>query len=312
MFDKHTDNIFQTNVRNIASQRSYYELEIDGEKVSLEENLTALEDTVASILDRVIREGSIANLVVSDRQWIALFAAVQFIRVEQFRVIARDLNKIQAEKITSMGGDPGEMQNFKRMNENDVKAFTVSFIPKGTELFSRLLLAKLWFLVPATHNDPFYISDNPVVRQNEQDHGPYGNLGFASQGIEIYLPVSSTLSLGMVDPVIFAPAGQAYENQKRLHAQLLTRRATTDGANYAEIDAALKAGEAEIQRMEKYRNALQNGSPVPYSAEVVIRLNSLQVSHAARFVMSCKCDFSLAQRMIRDNDGYRRGLSVTV
>ena len=143
-------------------------------------------------------------------------------------------------------GNPDAVQNFNRMDENEVKASTMSFIPKGAEMFSRLLLAKLWFLLPATQDDPFYIGDNPVARQNEQDHGPYGNLGFASAGIEIYLPISSTLSLGMVDPVIFAPAEQAYENLKRLHAQLLKQRATAAGVNYAEIDATLKADEAEI------------------------------------------------------------------
>ncbi len=185
-------------------------------------------------------------------------------------------------------------------------------ITASTDVFSRLLLAKLWFLVPAIHDDPFYIGDNPVAQQNEQDHGPYGNLGFASAGIEIYPPISCTLSLGMVDPIIFAPAAQASEKLKRLRAQLLTQKAAAAGANYAEIDEILAASEAEIQRVEKYKNDLQNGSPVPYSSEVVTRLNSLQVSHATRFVMSSERDFSLAHRMIRDNDVYRRGLSVTV
>ena len=34
---------------------------------------------------------------------------------------------------------------------------------------------------------PFWISDNPLARHNEQDFGPYDNLGLGMPGLEIYL-----------------------------------------------------------------------------------------------------------------------------
>jgi len=40
----------------------------------------------------------------------------------------------------------------------------------------------------------FYLGDNPVLAlNNTRDFGPYGNIGLAVPGIEIYLPLTSDL-----------------------------------------------------------------------------------------------------------------------
>ncbi|MDV5280161.1 DUF4238 domain-containing protein [Leclercia adecarboxylata] len=50
------------------------------------------------------------------------------------------------------------------------------------------LLKKDWYLLETSPERPFYVSDNPVVLKNSNDFGPYGNLGLAVRGIQIYLP----------------------------------------------------------------------------------------------------------------------------
>ncbi len=64
-----------------------------------------------------------------------------------------------------------------------------------------LLLKKDWYLLETRPERPFYVSDNPVVLKNSNDFGPYGNLGLVVRGIQIYLPLSSTLMLGHVLPL---------------------------------------------------------------------------------------------------------------
>lgn len=46
-FDKLTDNVFSPNIAGILAATRFYEMEIDGEIVSLEESLTKIEDAVS-------------------------------------------------------------------------------------------------------------------------------------------------------------------------------------------------------------------------------------------------------------------------
>jgi hypothetical protein len=62
-----------------------------------------------------------------------------------------------------------------------------------------------------------------------------------------------------------------------------------------------------FQDGERLVRALKGGTPTPYDANIVMRVNSLQMAHAARWVVSSKNDFSLAKQMIEDDPGFRSG-----
>lgn len=64
------------------------------------------------------------------------------------------------------------------------------------------LLSKEWYLLETKPEHPFFVSDNPVVMENSNDLGPYGNIGLVVLGIQIYLPLSSMLMLAMYCPSI--------------------------------------------------------------------------------------------------------------
>lgn len=61
--------------------------------------------------------------------------------------------------------------------------------------FSMHIRNKQWLVLEASSDDGFYISDNPIGFHNYNNFEPFGNLGFAVPGIEIYLPLSPTLTL---------------------------------------------------------------------------------------------------------------------
>ena len=48
-------------------------------------------------------------------------------------------------------------------------------------------------------DDNLYISDNPVIFYNENNDNERGNLGINSKGVQIYLPISSSLVLALLE-----------------------------------------------------------------------------------------------------------------
>lgn len=158
-------------------------------------------------------------------------------------------------------------------------------------------LNKAWLLLETTPKHPFFISDNPIGLHNDMDHGPYGNLGLAVRGIQIYLPLSSTLCLHLLCPTIAEEFRKAHDNL-RVFDQMAPGFA----------DSAVKRPAFAIAFCE----GLMNGTPVRVVEDNVTLINSLQVVFSSRFVYCESNQFELVQRMIRDNQAYREGLKPVV
>lgn len=150
-----------------------------------------------------------------------------------------------------------------------------------------------WVLLETTPRNPFFISDNPIGLHNDMDFAPYGNLGLAVKGIQIYLPISSTLCLNLLCPTIAEEFIKAYDNLKRL-----------DQVAPGLADSAMK----KPVFARTFCDGLVNGTPIRVVEDNVTMINSLQVVHSSRFVY-CECNvFELVERMIRDNQKHREGL----
>ncbi|MBI5114870.1 DUF4238 domain-containing protein [Candidatus Poribacteria bacterium] len=87
----------------------------------------------------------------------------------------------------------------------------------GAKEFVPDFLGKERVLFETTRKHPFFISDNPIVLQNEMNQGPYSGLGVAAPGIEIYLPISSTLCLGLFCPSVAEEFQITYEKTRMLN-----------------------------------------------------------------------------------------------
>jgi hypothetical protein len=112
---------------------------------------------------------------------------------------------------------------------------------------------------------PFFIGDNPVTLQNNtQPKGPLrGNLGLAVRGIEIYLPVSSTLTLAFFC---------------RSHEEIVR-----DGVERMRTIMVRDLGHSMgFGDLLKWRRAFRTGVPLSSSPDNVLNHNSLQVHHAER------------------------------
>src|SRR5947208_7735341 len=142
-----------------------------------------------------------------------------------------------------------------------------------------------------------YISHNPVTLHHEREHGPYGNIGLAVRGIEIYAPLTPRLTLAFYCPSVVEPFWQAAKNLRLL-----------DGVAPGSVDASLK--DPDFTR--SFCTGLETGTAIRCVEENITMMNSLQVMYSSRFVYSETDEFSLVERMLGDNEKYRHGLRMTV
>lgn len=308
VFDKRTDKRANPNIKNIAAQSGFYDIKLESELFSIEDGLSKLEDKVAPVLTKLVTSKTCASLSNEDRAWLATFCAVQFVRVENFRQQTREINQALIDKIRRLGGNERDIaQNGLGVDEESIKKFTVGFLIESLREFPHHFASKLWFLLEAPDGGHFYIGDNPVSLHNDQDFGPYGNIGLAVPGIQIYFPISPTLVLTMWDASVLRELEKQLEDVNQNHNQLvaakLSGRARIDPQPAIELAQRLRA-----QLQNRILQVRAGGCEKIMSDDIVTFVNSLQVMYASRFVMSKVNNFGLVERMIRDNDKYRHGI----
>jgi hypothetical protein len=309
-FDKKTDNVFSPNIKGIVAGSRFYEIEVDGVNLTLEEQLDRLETKVSPILASIVKNRSLTELDIEGREWIAIFAATQFVRTQAFREYVLTANNALTARLREDGIDLSRISNFEVMSEQDVKKLSLWTLTNAHKDFAPYFLNKHWYLMDGRVEDPFHLGDNPVVRENEFVSGQY-TMGLASPGISIYLPLCPTLCLGMVDPAVACQMKKAYNLARRMNDQLqkrLKKKSRRLGVDLF-VEPMREAAEGR-HKLESETRPFFNGTPTAYDHEVVTRINSLQMLHATRWVMSSRNDFSLPKRMIAHDERFRRGLTA--
>ncbi|WP_430624615.1 DUF4238 domain-containing protein [Salmonella enterica] len=158
------------------------------------------------------------------------------------------------------------------------------------------LLNKDWYLLETKPEHPFFVSNNPVVLKNRNDFGPYGNIGLAVPGIQIYLPLSSTLML-----VIYCPSIR--EKKIRLKQVILH--------NLVNAPYLIPAHSRPFDKL-KYLNRFTDYLLMPLTEKHVMHYNALQVEYAEQYVFCGENEFSLVERMLADDERFRTGPRFTV
>jgi len=304
-FDKRTDRIFQTNVKNICAESRFYESETDERSINLEEYLAGIEDRAGPILTRIVQSRTLSELNNHDRRTVAEFAAIQLVRTRASREIVLDVNRWVAARLSERGIDPATVPDFLLMSEADAKAKSLEMIVGARQYFSPHFADKHWYLIDGHANDPFHLGDHPVVRQNEFE--AYGGMtGIASPGISIYLPLCPTLSLCMLDAHVATELKTVQTKTKRELEKLRKRSVKLSRCLGVITPIEMIRDTERIERELRVRiRTLLDGGPTAYDHEVVTRVNALQMAYATRWVISSLNDFSLPKAMIADNEGYR-------
>lgn len=293
VFDKLLGKSFQTNAKNIASESRFYDFELAGTGLSLESSLSSIESKAKPVVEKIIGCDSTSGLSDEERSLMAAFLAIQFVRTKAFRMQWADLPRLLRDKLERLKEQvaPGSQaeQLIADPSENDVKVETTRMLVHAPETFGPHFLNKTWFLAATPSSHPFWLSDNPIALQNHTDMRPYGNLGLAVKGIQIYLPLSSTRALAMWCDSLREQFGQAARTLRSPVGKSISGD-LKDPAGILAID-----------------QALSSGGILSYKPEHVINLNSLQVGRSERYVVSAHSDFSLAEEMIADHPSIRYG-----
>lgn len=127
-------------------------------------------------------------------------------------------------------------------------------------------------------------------------------------GIEIYLPLSSTLTLALLCPTYNEKVRAHHTEAKKSLQHFQAYEVLGQNVNRANLTEGLALAEKAILNAETFLSAVERGTPIECEQENVTRLNSHQVKFSHRYVMSLNEDFSLVERMISDNEKFRHGL----
>jgi hypothetical protein len=301
-FDKKTENVFSPNIKGVLSGSRFYEVEIDEKRVSLEGPLTKIEGLVSPILTRLVQNRKLAELSKEDRFTIASFCAVQLLRTQAFRDRIKDLNEGVADALRRRGVDPAEVSNFKTLSDDEIKAFSMGMLAEAPQKYGLHFLTKHWHLIAAALDDPFHLGDHPVVLDNDVARGR-GSLGLASPGVTIYLPLSPTLCLAMTDPGLLEELFKDTQKVRAGYEEWKTKIAAGDPT--ARGAAFLERLKENLNSVNQKIEPLEAGTPSAYHPQIVMRVNSLQMLYAGRWIVSSKADFSLPLKMIADDPAFR-------
>jgi len=309
VYDKHEDRSFHTSIGNIAAERKFYDFEVGDNQGDIESMLSELESNTKSSLEKLIEAKSLAALNPEQNSWLSVFLATQQLRTRHFREVIKALNDGAAEHIRSMGFDPHETKGFDLIEtEDDLKQASLAQLALSMGPHSTLMSTKACFLATTTADRPFWISDHPVVMHNDQEFGPYGNIGLAVPGIQIYLPLTSTLLLALWCTTIADKHYENLERAKREHKNLSVMNVLGREVDRDEIKRQLDEWQAIVDIEDPLIEALSKGSSIKATAENVTFYNHLQVTWSHRYLISRNDDFALAKKMISDKSRYRGGL----
>lgn len=295
-FDKATGRAYATTPDDATVRNTFYNLENHPEQTSLEPLLGIYEHHAAPVIAALLDHRDIRRLTEDERYRLAVFVAVQ--RARTFGELERisGMISVLTDKMEAIG--PSKEQALATLglsSEGDTKDI---FLRQLVQQMSHIdhLLKKDWYLLETRPEHPFYVSDNPVALENRNDFGPYGNIGLAVRGIQIYLPLSSSLMLAMYCPSI---REQKVRQKQHLH-NLLAKAPHL-------IPHHIRPFEM-LSHLDRYTDYLL----MPLTPEHVMHYNALQVEYAEQYVFCGENDFSLVERMLADNERYRTGPRFTL
>lgn len=291
-FDKQNEKSYSQSVNDASTINTFYNLSEAPEKVSLEPILGIYETKAAPIIDKIISNRSISCLTEDEKVILAAFTAVQNVRTfGEFKKI-NHLMQALASKLEIMGATKSQVE--EQLGDEDSAERKNTFLQMILDQKAVIphLMNKDLILYETDKENPYYISDNPVTLHNDIDMGAYGNLGLALTGIQVHLPISTTLTLAFTCPSISEKILKAKQQAEQLIAMQ-----NVLSTKFEILTDVIDCGKA-----------YENGTPKKQTPDNVRFLNRLQVQFSEQYIFCEKNTFSLAKEMISDNSRYKSGI----
>lgn len=300
VFDKQNGKSFPTSIANIMAERRFNDFQVnDNWRVSFEPAAGKVEDQVLATYQRVVANGRLER-TVEEQSDLALLITFQFLRTKAHRDRWLQVDKMISDKTTKMGFKVEDIEGWVPPTEDNIKVRHLESMRKSLAEFSAIVFDKDMMLVRAVPGRSYYLGDNPVALHNDQEFGPYGNLGLSVPGIQLYLPLSADLVLCAFCPSIFGKARVAYD-QGMQAARTKAFAAFSSGRISAEwMRRTIEAAEHAIAPQTEMLRHFEEGSAYPGTDDLMDFNNSLQVKYASRFIVCKNSDFALAKRFVKE------------
>jgi len=244
-------------VNSVARQRYFYDVDFGGlirkgglseEKVKedlgldnldildeqyLENAFNTLENDFAKLLRHIRRIYTLIQEEAYDRALLlnkeqkirlSICLAYQFIRTKEFREHIIQIYEKGSKSII----DSFIMQKYENYNPNlfelkldeDILPLLHSSFLVDEKLVDRIASAlynHIWIFGVNTTSNPFYTSDNPIVKQGVGMKTFYSNNSFYSKGVEVAFPINSKLILIMADREMYNSMSMFDNKFKRIN-----------------------------------------------------------------------------------------------
>ncbi len=298
-------------INKIAAEWSYNDTTVGGTPVSFEPALSWLEGEAYGPLAKLIAARDLGALTPQEKETLGFFVAAQFLRVKNVREANRHVHAAIANWIRERGGDPDKVRGFRPVTDDEqAKLMHIEMIKDLAPRLARILLGtKQWPLFSTDEGDPFWLSDNPVVRHNLDLNPVRRTLGLASPGIEVYLPLSPTLLLGM-----WCRSNVALFSHARSVLAGLRERVRRSPEYVTDVDEIILKHPKSLDQedLDAILAAVKMDRRAQCEHEHVVFYNYLQTFWAERYVYSNKNEFALAKDIINDDPIVRRGPRMRV
>jgi len=281
--DKKSLKIFRSNVRNIASENYFYDFPIENKTYSLESSFHEIETESSKLIKKIIENESIKEL--NEKELIILS---YFIVLQDFRTLKFRKNMAYNRKLFELFLSGKSIKKIDDIITDDDKKESLLFLDQVNQ-FAPLVYDKNWILIKYETGE-FYLSDNPVVKQNTMFYRENrGNIGYNTPGVEIYLPIAPNFALGLFCKSI---------NHK---IQNVIQQNNKSPQNNPDIDLLQK--QVDIFESEKFCIFADSNAE---------NVNSLLVMFSESKLFSFSGNFDLAIDILKANKCYMSGSRINV
>jgi hypothetical protein len=270
VFDKETSKSFLSSILNAGSENHFNTISYDGGRWNFEHLFQDVDSRSARLVAEIVSRRSLAWLKAEDSIALSELFATQLLRTHFSRTTPMRLAEDLREMIRRVGYDPDTDPAMAMPTDASLRLGAAeAFL--GRHPHTGALLRLRPALYAATGAGRFVISDHPVTRTNAF---PYGDLGLASPGILVLLPISPELTIALQCPTIV----QRYESASGMN---LPREQAT--------------------RARRYRDGLRSGQPIEIDDDTVIWANSHQIVQSRRYLYGATDAFDFARDFLRQH-----------
>jgi hypothetical protein len=219
VYDKDLKKQFASPIEKVACEGYFYDSEaLDSKKNQgqpLETFYSEIESNTSPFYDNFImslKNGDLNIISTHERQKISDYLVTQIDRTKEHReetdqIINELYNQLILKGFTADNLKHSGLSK-DQINSKELHLNSILNGDKLRQTLSLILFKHIWIIYKNVTSQPFFTSDNPVVRYDHLKDDYVSNYGFGSPGIEIAFPLCPDYILVMADREIF----QEYEN----------------------------------------------------------------------------------------------------